>query len=350
VVNGDLRFVMTNEAWQQVLGWTTADLRRATVCDLTHEDDRAALLVVGLRIDGHQQAEVFENRMRCKDGSFRRISWTSREREGLVYVAGRDVTTEHSLSERLVRARESESVGQIVGGLAHDFNNVLTTIAGLTRLARDRMPAADPMRDDLGIVLDASRRAEGIIRQLLAVARRPSLTPRLIDLSERLRSVQPLLPALLHPGIAVSFDFSPERCPLFMDAGQFDQIVLNLAINARDAMPDGGELAFRTQQTSLDADYARSHEGAQPGEYVSLIVRDTGHGMDHATLARVFEPYFSTKPPQQGSGLGLTTVYRAVKHAGGYIAVESSSGSGTTFTLHFRRAAGTDLPVPQPHR
>ena len=249
--------------------------------------------------------------------------------------------------ERLHRSQRLEAVGQLAGGVAHDFNNLLTAITSYTQLLLEDLTPNDTRRDDLLEIKKAADRATSLTRQLLAFSRRQVLDPRVVDLNGVVTDLEKMLRRLIGAHIALVTDCSP-RLPLprvRADVGQLEQVIVNLAVNARDAMPDGGTLTIRTGEAELtEADCVEHPDfDMRPGRYVVMAVSDTGIGMDLATQARMFEPFFTTKGPGKGTGLGLATVYGIVKQSGGYIAVTSEPGRGTTFQIYLR--AETD-PAP----
>jgi PAS domain S-box-containing protein len=230
-----------------------------------------------------------------------------------------------------------EAVGRLAGGVAHDFSNILTAIEGYAGLLAGEMPIDDPKQADLAEIRKAADRAKRLIRQLLAFGRREAHQAHLLDVNEVITDVMPMLRQLLGPSIEVITSSTTELRPVLADPTQLEQVLVNLVLNARDAMPDGGRLVVSTANVHLDAAFARRNPGAHPGPYVRLTVEDTGTGMDEGTLAHTFEPYFTTKEPGKGTGLGLSTVYGIVKQNGGYIRAESTMGRGTTISVWLPR-------------
>jgi two-component system cell cycle sensor histidine kinase/response regulator CckA len=247
----------------------------------------------------------------------------------------RDVRRRRDLEEQLRQAQKMEALGQLAGGVAHDFNNILTAVYGFTDLARSRLPEDDEGYEQLGYVVDAATRGRDLVAQLLAFGRRQVLNPELLDLNEVVASVEPMLRRLIGEHIEMTTRLGATTHPIEADLTQLGQVILNLAVNARDAMPGGGQLTIETARVELDADYAAHHAGMVPGEYALLTVSDTGLGMDAATKSRIFEPFFTTKPTGQGTGLGLATVHGIVEQSGGKIWVYSEPGQGTTFKMYF---------------
>ncbi|MBA2457557.1 MAG: response regulator, partial [Gemmatimonadales bacterium] len=244
------------------------------------------------------------------------------------------------LEEQLRQAQKMEAVGQLAGGIAHDFNNLLTAITGYAELVLMTLGADDPRRPDVQEICHATDRAATLTRQLLAFSRRQVLQPRLIDLHRLAKDVERLLHRLIGENIEVVTLTDAGLGLVKADPSQMEQVLVNLAVNARDAMPGGGRLTIETRNVVLGTEYATGHSMVEPGPYVLLAVTDDGTGMDQPTLARVFEPFFTTKGPGRGTGLGLSMVYGIVKQSGGYVWVYSELGRGTTFKIYLPRASG----------
>jgi PAS domain S-box-containing protein len=285
------------------------------------------------------------------------IRGTEGENVGFSTIA-RDLTARRQLEAGLRRSEEQfrhaqkmEAVGRLAGGVAHDFNNLLSVILSYTELALLSLKQGDPLRDDILEMRTAGRRATELTQQLLAFSRQQVLEARVLDLNEVLAGMQRMLARLLGEDIELSIVPGRELGPVLADPGQLEQVVMNLAVNARDAMPDGGNLTLSTTNIQLDTAYVGAHVGVPPGNYVMLSVSDNGVGMDAATQARVFEPFFTTKSAGKGTGLGLATVFGIVTQSGGQISVYSEVGHGTTFKIYLPRTdhvaqAGDDSPPP----
>ncbi len=250
----------------------------------------------------------------------------------------RDVTRERLLEDQLRQAAKMEAIGQLAGGVAHDFNNMLTAIRGYTELVRQHLPADDAQdRADLEQVVIAADRAAELTRQLLAFSRKQVLAPQVLDPAEIVAGIIPLLRRLLGEHIEIAAHVAPGSGRIRVDPAQLEQVILNLAVNARDAMPDGGKLTIESSSVDLDPRYIAVHPGAVAGPHIRLAVSDTGIGMDAATVEHIFEPFFTTKQPGTGTGMGLATVYGIVQQSGGAIYVYSEPGHGTSFHISFPR-------------
>ncbi|MGC2474480.1 MAG: ATP-binding protein, partial [Candidatus Sulfotelmatobacter sp.] len=244
--------------------------------------------------------------------------------------------------ERLRQSQKMEAVGRLAGGIAHDFNNLLTVILGYTQLVADGVPLDSSLSDSTAQIKSAAGRAAGITRQLLAFSRKQVLSPRVINLNDVVQNIDSLLRRLIGEDIEVLTVPANDLGSVKADPGQIDQVIMNLALNSRDAMPNGGKLMLETSNAILDDSYVRQHQPVEPGRYVMLAVSDTGIGMSPETLTRIFEPFYTTKEVGKGTGLGLSMVYGIVKQSGGYVWVYSEPNQGTTFKIYLPRV---DQPV-----
>jgi len=318
-----------------------------------HPDDMPGLLAETTAfIEQRLQEHETEFRLRHKDGSFRRIlghASLAFEADGTpIRMLGShvDITERTELQAQLVQAQKMESIGRLAGGIAHDFNNLLTVINGIADVAIAGLHGGSPLRQDLEQIRDAGERAAAMTRQLLAMSRQQILQFEVVDLNAVIRDMRGMLQRLIGEDVALQLTLTEGLAPIRADPSQIEQIVLNLAVNARDAMPNGGTLAVETREVAAAAP---AHRPSPTGPHVVLAVHDTGVGMDEAARKRVFEPFFTTKDVGKGTGLGLSTVYGIVKQSGGSVWVDSRSGAGTTFTIYFPRAeagAAPRLPVP----
>ena len=251
----------------------------------------------------------------------------------MVIVHTHDLTEFRRLKEALRQSQKMEAVGRLAGGIAHDFNNLLTVILGNVELLLAREDLDEEAMHDATEIAQATRTAASLTRQLLAFSRRSLLTPRIINVNEIVTQMRTLLGRLLGENVRLDTLLAPDLDPVHADPGHLEQVLMNLAVNARDAMPSGGTLSIETANVSLDDHYVTEHPGSTPGAHVMIVVSDTGVGMDEAVKARLFEPFFTTKELGKGTGLGLATVYGAVKQSGGSIAVTSEVGQGSTFKI-----------------
>jgi PAS domain S-box-containing protein len=340
-------FETSNPAWQTILGWSEAEVASMSIFELLHPDDvehtRAGfeLTLVG------QPAIRFVNRYRCKNGSHRYISWVGIQEDGYVYCTGRDITVEREAEIELSKAQDAlrqaqkmEAIGQLTGGIAHDFNNLLTGIIGSLDLVRRRM--ASNNTGDIPRLMDAASaaalRAAALTHRLLAFGRRQSLDTRPNDVNRIVGGVEDLLQRTMGERIELVCKLAGDLWTASTDANQLESALLNLAINARDAMPDGGRLTIETANVQLDDAYASLHEDVQPGEYVSVSVSDTGIGMTPDVLEKAMDPFFTTKPVGEGTGLGLSVIYGFTKQSRGHLRIYSEVGRGTTVKLFLPRA------------
>ncbi|HEU5219313.1 MAG TPA: PAS domain S-box protein, partial [Gemmatimonadales bacterium] len=281
-----------------------------------------------------------KNVIATRTGELRNIAWHNtvlRDEQGRssgTLSVGEDVTEYARLEEQYLQAQKMEAVGRLAGGVAHDFNNLLTIIMSYGELLWDGLPDADPRHEDVAAILKAAGAAAGLTRQLLAFSRQQVIHPRPVKLEDVVAESGRLLARVIGEDIELHFTLGTDPSTVLIDPGQLEQVIMNLVVNARDAMPGGGRLTIETSVTDLDEDYARTHWPAIAGRYAVLAVSDTGVGMTEEVRARIFEPFFTTKEAGKGTGLGLSTVYGIIKQSAGSIWVYSEPGRGTTFKIH----------------
>ncbi len=302
---------------------------------------------------GDASAQPWEGECRRKDGRGIPVLVASAPLDGGETMSiALDLSERRRLEEQFRQAQKMEAVGRLAGGVAHDFNNLLSVILSYAEMLRGTLRADDPVRADVDEIHAAATRATDLTRQLLAFSRQQVREPKVLSLNRTVAGMEKMLRRLLGEDVDLTTLFDANLASIEADPGHLEQIVMNLAVNARDAMPEGGKLTIETQNVGLDEDYARSHHDVRPGDYVMLAVTDTGIGMSAATLEQIFEPFFTTKEKGKGTGLGLATVFGIVKQSAGHIWVYSEPGAGTTFKVYFPRVAGagreegSDRPAP----
>jgi len=353
----DLDFNLTaiNPAGEKTLGWPRVEAIGRSLRTVVHPDSWATVsraleekLLHPNRSTGPYEIQIYDAR-----GELHWLEVTSRlvvGETGPVAVTGiaRDITDRKRLEEQLRQAQKMEALGKLAGGVAHDFNNLLTGILGYTRRLIEQNSADPKIAEDLAQIEKAAERAAALTRQLLAFSRQQPLASVHLDLNGLIRDFIDLISRTVGEHIVVETELAPDLPPIFADPAQIEQVLLNLAVNARDAMPHGGRLRIRTDLVEFDTQFVATHPWARRGRFVMLEVSDTGVGMSKRTLERAFEPFFTTKPPEKGTGLGLAIVYGIVKQHEGLLHLESEVDRGTTFHLYFPAARRARIETKQP--
>jgi PAS domain S-box-containing protein len=333
---------------EDILGYRPEEVAGRSGADFVHPDDLEStrLHMRDGRLTGSTRR--FDCRYLHKDGRIVTLAWTGvwSEADQRHFFIGRDMTERLAAEERRRHSQRLESIGQLTGGIAHDFNNLLAIVVGNLELALDQPELGSETKGRVGAAMHAAQRGAELTRQLLAFARQQPLDPYAVDANALVGNITRLLDRTLGQNIEVVFSAGAELWPILIDAANLESAIANLAVNARDAMPDGGRLLIETANATLDAEYAAANPGAAPGEYVAVAVSDTGCGMPPAVANRIFEPFFTTKERGKGTGLGLSTVFGFVKQSGGHIKVYSEVGLGTSVRLYLPRAQAAATVAP----
>ena len=330
-----------NDGFTQLTGYTREDVigKPSGGIDLWAIPEDREKLVAGLKENG--SVENLESVFRCKDGSVKTGLMSARfiniNNKPHILSITRDITRHLQMETQLRQAQKMETIGKLAGGIAHDFNNLLMVILGYVELVLNELDSAHRHHELLTEVQRAGCRARDITRQLLVFSRKQTVQAVVLNLNDSLRNLQKMLGRLIGEDIEVITAFAGDLGNVHADPGQVEQVLMNLVVNARDAMPQGGKLTIETANVELDEGYAHHHMGVEPGRYVMLAVTDTGYGMDKEIMDRIFDPFFTTKAFGKGTGLGLSTVYGIVSQSGGNIACNSEPGHGTTFRIYLPR-------------
>ena len=354
VLDSDGRVFYTSPSAESILGWGEDEYLGQSTFSLLHPDDRERVRqIFADAITRPGSTQAIHSRMQHKNGGYRLLESIATNLlddpavRGLV-INSRDITERRQLENELLQSQKMEAVGRLAGGIAHDFNNLLTAIGGYTALLLEEHPEDDAIRADLAEIEQAATRGAALVDQLLSFSRRKMLMPTTLDLNEVVESTRGLLSRVIGADVELVTRLARKLDGARADRTQIEQVLLNLAVNARDAMPGGGRLDIETANVTLRPRDVAGHIGAMVGPHVVLSVRDTGMGMDRETQAQVFEPFFTTKEVGEGSGLGLSTAYGIVTQAGGHIAVDSRLGAGATFRVYLpadTRDVATSTPV-----
>ena len=338
--------LQVNDAAVKLFGYSTSEFESMTILDFRPAAEHAEFLdFIRQPANAHHAKTNWkhvskDNKLIDAEVIAHRLEYAGRP---VYLVVAQDVGERQLLEDQLRQAQKMEAVGRLAGGVAHDFNNLLMVIKGHTELLLNVLPQGDASVRKVELIDRAADRAASLTRQLLAFSRMQVLQPRVINLNKIVEDMGKLIPRLLGEDVDLVVRTSPDLGAIRADASQMEQVIMNLAVNARDAMPGGGRLVIETSNTELDRSYANARPVVTPGPYILLAVSDTGTGMDQETQARIFEPFFTTKEQGKGTGLGLSTVYGVVKQSGGFIWVYSELGKGTSFKIYLPR-------VDQPHR
>ena len=344
IIGKDLDGIIThwNKGAEHMYGYPAEEMIGKPITILCPKDRPDEIPAILDRIRRGERVEYFESVRVTKDGRRLDVSLSVSpilDPEGTVVGASaiaRNITSQKKVEDQLRQSQKMEAVGRLAGGVAHDFNNVLGIVTACTELLQGRVDANDV--EYLENIREASKRGSALTRQLLAFSRKQNVQTQVLDLNERLREVSKLLRPLMGDDVEIVLFSHASSTIIEADPGQIDQIVMNLAVNSRDAMPRGGKLILESTVADFDEGFVRDHPGMSPGRYVMLAISDNGVGMDEATRSRIFEPFFTTKDTGKGTGLGLSTVYGIVKQAGGHIWVYSEPGHGTTFKIYLPSA------------
>jgi PAS domain S-box-containing protein len=352
VSNFEGYFLSMNPAWTRLLGWSEDEIKSMHVGELRHPDDAPHSNAGRLQLARGVPTVRMENRFRHKDGSWRWLQWTMTESNGLIYVAGRHVTAEKEAAAALERAQQQtahlqkmDAIGQLTGGIAHDFNNLLMIVSGHAQRLKSHLKDPRDARA-LAAIEMAATRGENLTRQLLSFSRTLPLNPTVIDLAEAVQAIRDVLSGSMHVNIEFQIDVPDTIWPVRVDKSELELALVNLAVNARDAMPEGGRILIAAENVHFGVSDAP--QGVAGGDFVALSISDTGSGIPPDLLSRVVEPFFTTKGPDKGTGLGLSQVYGFARRSDGTVSIDSELGRGTKVTIYLPRSHGAvATPSPQ---
>ncbi len=327
-------FKKINQSWEEILGFSMNETFKKNLLCFIHEEDKKIFDDII-----HNQAKTdsqsfYSGRFKTKKEEYKKLEWRIEYHESCIYATARDITEKEKLQQNLLQATKMEAIGRLAGGVAHDFNNLLTAIKVNLDLAQMDLEEDSVVEEYLSQIQKAADSAASLTSQLLCFSRKNIIKPKIIDLNDILYKLYKMLKRLIGEDINLKVEYGKNLSSINMDPGQIEQVIVNLSVNARDAMEQGGILIIETANIELDSEYAQTHYQATPGKYVLLSVSDTGQGMTNETKKHLFEPFFTTKQLGKGTGLGLATIYGAIKQAGGFIEVYSEIGIGTIFKVY----------------
>jgi PAS domain S-box-containing protein len=350
-VDADGKVLSWNAVAERMFGWTSEEVLTHPLPNVPEDKQEESAAFRQRLLLGQSYSDLVTTRQR-RDGTRIEVSVStaplrdvSDTAVGVIFMYS-EVTERRHLEEQLRQAQKMEAVGQLAGGVAHDFNNILAVIMSYGDLMLAELGADAPMSADLREVTAAAARAAGLTRQLLAFSRRQLLQPHVVQLNALITNLEKMLRRLLRESIELTMKLDPALGYVYADAGQVEQVLVNLVVNARDAIRHAGDISIATSNVQLDAEYGRLHSGAPAGAYVRVSISDTGSGMTPEVQERMFEPFFTTKERDRGTGLGLSTAYGIIKQSGGYVRCDSEPGKGSTFTIYLPRVESADDPMP----
>ncbi len=355
VVDNNGNRIYNSPSYEHILGFSSEELKKTSAFEQIHVDDREKVLNAAAYARIHGRGKAIEYRMRDKSGQWRVLESTAstvRNKSGEVeklIIVNRDVSERRLLEKQFLQAQKMEAVGRLSGGVAHDFNNLLGVIIGYAEVLEEEMDAHPSIRESVEQIHKAGRQAASLTKQLLAFSRQQVLEPKIVDINVIVNDTQKMLHRLIGEDIELVTKLDPKIGKIRVDQGQLEQAIINMAVNARDAMPNGGRLTIGTDNVQIDGVAAHDFQfTVLEGQYVRLTISDEGNGISADALPRVFEPFFTTKEKGKGTGLGLAMVYGFVKQSGGYIDISSELGAGTILKIYLPKA-GQDVLETESH-
>jgi two-component system, cell cycle sensor histidine kinase and response regulator CckA len=355
LIDANGRRLYSSPSYEKLLGYSAAELAATSFYDQIHPDDREAVIAAITEARKSSVGRRLEYRLRHKNGYPLTVESTvsivkNHDKGEKLVIVNRDITDRKQLEGQLYLSQKLEAIGRLSGGIAHDFNNLLGVIIGYSEALQRQIGEKHAFRESIDEIQNAAKRAAGLTQQLLAFSRKQVLEPKVLHLNTVVSDVDRMLRRLIGEDIELKVVLAKELGMVKADPGQVDQVIFNLAVNSRDAMPEGGKLTLETSNAELDQNDVNQFRYVVPGSYVLLKVSDTGCGMDAELQSHIFEPFFTTKEPGKGTGLGLATVYGIVKQSGGYIWVDSEVGRGTTFKIYLPRVDEPQDSAPPERR